>query len=182
MIYAPAEDSYLLEKEVKKYAKGKNILDIGCGEGIQAEAALNSGAKKVVAVDISEKAVEFVKRKGIDAKKSNLFSSIKEKFDLIIFNPPYLARDAREDSESALPTTGGARGDETILRFLKKAPRFLSWNGIILLVVSSLTPRKRIEKILKENKMKRRIIASEKIFFEMLEVWEIYISREQTIS
>ena len=31
MIYTPREDSFLLEREVRKYAKGKVFLDLGAG-------------------------------------------------------------------------------------------------------------------------------------------------------
>ena len=66
MIYEPAEDSFLLQKYVKKYAKGK-VLDMGTGSGIQAEAA-----KDVLAVDVNPECVEYVKKKGIRAIVSNL--------------------------------------------------------------------------------------------------------------
>lgn len=173
MIYQPLEDSYLLEKEVKKRAKGKNVLDVGCGSGIQALAALKSGAKEVLAVDTDEESVKFCKSKGINCVKSNLFSKIKKgkKFDLIIFNPPYLPEDEREDSESSLATSGGKKGDEIIVRFLKEVGNNLEEDGEILLVVSSLTPSARIEKVLKEKKLKKKVVTSEKFFMEKLEVW-----------
>lgn len=107
MIYPPREDSFLLEREVKKYAKGKSFLDIGTGSGIQAKAAKQAGAKSVLAADINPESLKHLKVQGINVVKSNLFSNIKRKFDLIAFNPPYLPRDKREDKESALTTTGG---------------------------------------------------------------------------
>ena len=88
MIYAAREDSFLLAKYVNKFSKGK-VLDLGTGSGIQAEAALKH-TKNVLAVDINKEAVNYVKKKGIKAKVGNLFSEIDKKFDLIIFNPPYL--------------------------------------------------------------------------------------------
>ena len=65
MIYEPKEDSFLLEKAVKKYAKSKSILDMGSGSGVQAKAALKSGALSVLAVDIDKKAVDGLKKQGI---------------------------------------------------------------------------------------------------------------------
>ena len=38
-MYEPNDDSYLMEKYVKKFASGK-ILEIGCGSGILMTAAL----------------------------------------------------------------------------------------------------------------------------------------------
>ena len=67
MIYKPREDSYLLKKYVEKYSKGKKVIDIGAGSGIQAETALKMGAKKVIASDIDKEAVEYCKKNGINA-------------------------------------------------------------------------------------------------------------------
>ncbi len=174
LIYEPAEDSFLLEKEVKKLSNGKSVLDIGTGNGIQAEAAKNSGAKKVFATDINEKSIALCKSKGISSVVSNLFENINEKFDLIVFNPPYLPKDEREDSESALITEGGKKGDEIIIEFLKNVGDYLNPNGKILLLLSSLTPKKRILKMLREKNFAKRKLSKQKIFMETLEVLKIY--------
>ena len=173
MIYFPREDSFLLEKEVKKYAKGKSFLDLGAGSGVQAKAAKQAGAKSILCADINEEALKELKYKGFSTIKSDLFSSIKGKFDLIAFNPPYLPEDKREDIESAQTTTGGKQGDELIVKFLKEVKNHLNKDGIILLVVSSLTPKERILKVLEENSFKHRVISSQNFFFETLEVWKI---------
>jgi len=179
MIYSPREDSYLLEKQVKKYSKNKSVIDIGTGSGIQALSSLSSGAKEVTASDINEEAINHLKNiiKSnnyiIKLIKSDLFSNIKNKFDLIIFNPPYLPENKDEDKESKLTTTGGKRGDEIILRFLKQSKAHLNKNGILLLLLSSLTPKDKILKLLKKLSLSHNIISSEKLFFETLEVWKI---------
>ncbi|MEK6844541.1 MAG: HemK2/MTQ2 family protein methyltransferase [Nanoarchaeota archaeon] len=173
MIYRPREDSHLIEKEVKKYANGKKVLDVGSGSGIQAKAALESGAKSVLCVDIDYDAVNLLKKKGLDAIQSDLFKKVKGKFDLIIFNPPYLPYAKEEDDNSSLHTSGGKTGDEIIVKFLNNVKKYLNENGKILLVVSSLTPISRILNILKNKKLHRKIIAQERFFMEKLEVWEI---------
>ncbi len=200
MIYSPSEDSYLLEECVKKFAKGKIVLDLGAGSGIQTEVAIKFGAKSVLSSDIDDDSIIFLKSKSpfrglLDARsaprtkvrglsststsknynviKSDLFSKIKGKFNLIIFNPPYLPEDSLEDSESKLITTGGKKGDEIILRFLKNVKSYLLKKGIILLLLSSLTPKKRILTELKKQKLKKIIISKKKIFMEELQVWKI---------
>ena len=176
MIYSPEEDSYLLEEQVLKYSKGKSVLDIGSGSGIQALAALKSKAKSVLATDIDEESINYLRslnKNKLEIIKSNLFSKIKGKFDLIIFNPPYLPQNAKEDKESAKATTGGKKGDEIILRFLKQAKSHLNKEGIILLLLSSLTPKNRIEKILLSSKLKYTIISEKRLFFESLDVLKI---------
>ena len=179
MIYLPSDDSYLLEEEVRKRARGKKVLDVGTGSGIQARAAYSVGAREVLAVDIDSEVIEKLQGGEFEVKKSDLLSKVYGKFDLIVFNPPYLPLDSREDSESALATTGGERGDEIIVRFLREVGEHLSPAGEILLVVSSLTPLARIRRVLKEEGFRERVVASKKMFMEGLEVWEI-IQTSQT--
>jgi release factor glutamine methyltransferase len=173
MIYQPSEDSFLLEGEVRKRAGGKKVLDVGTGLGIQARAALEVGAKQVLAVDIDSEVIRKLKGEKFQVRKSDLFSNVSGKFDLIVFNPPYLPHDEREDLESARATTGGKRGDELIVRFLNEVKNYLDENGAALLVVSSLTPLTRIRKVLMAKKLKEKVVATEKMFMETIEVLEI---------
>jgi len=179
MIYQPAEDSYLLQKYVARFAKNKKVLDIGTGSGIQAGTAIKNGAKYVLAVDINNEAIELLKerieKKGIKRLKaqiSDLFSNInkKEKFDLIVINPPYLPRDKIEDKESALETTGGEHGYELIERFFLGAKEYLATPGKILVVFSSLTNTRKVKKIAENNGFKLKILGKEKFPFETLYV------------
>jgi len=163
----------LLEREVKKFSKGKRVLDVGCGSGIQMEAALDSGASEVLGIDIDKESLEFCKHEGFEVVESNLFEKVSGKFDLIIFNPPYLPKDAREDSESSLATSGGIKGDEVIVRFLEGVCEHLRESGNVLLLVSSLTPLGEIERVMKGKGLRKRVIAKEKVFMEELEVWVI---------
>ena len=175
MIYEPREDSYLLEEQVKKYSKEKSFLDMGVANGIQSLSALKAGAKSVLAVDIQLDVINFLKNEGIPAIQSDIFSNIKEnqKFDLIAFNPPYLPKDKKEDRESSIITSGGKKGDEIILRFLEQAPKHLNKNGKILIVISSLTPRHRIEILLRKLNLRKSILSQQDLFMEKLEVWEV---------
>lgn len=173
MIYTPREDSYLLQEEVKKFSKERKVLDMGSGSGIQARTAIVSGAKFVLATDINQEAVDHLIKIGINAVKSDLFSNITGKFDLIIFNPPYLPEDKREDKESALTTSGGKKGDELTVKFLKEADQHLNDKGIILLLISSLTPKNKINFILYQKTLKYEIISVKKMGFEELQVWKI---------
>lgn len=174
MIYEPRDDSRMLEKQVRSFAAGM-VLDMGTGCGIQAFAALEK-AKEVEACDINEEAVEFVKSKGVKAYKSDLFEKVSGKFDLIIFNPPYLPLDKDEDDESRVITTGGKHGCEIIERFLKEAKNYLNENGIILLVFSSLSGN--VNKILEDNGYCYEKLDEKKVFFESLYVYKIKIGRD----
>ncbi|MBU2637978.1 MAG: methyltransferase [Nanoarchaeota archaeon] len=168
-MYQPAEDSYLLEKYVKKYACRK-VLDVGTGSGILARAALEK-TSDVLAVDVNKKAVEHVKSLGINAKVSDLFSNVNEKFDLIVFNPPYLPADEKEDEDVALQVAGGKKGHEVIERFLKDAKKHLNKDGKILLLFSSLSGD--IEELMKKYGYKFKKLEEQSLFFEKLYVYAI---------
>ncbi len=153
MIYSPAEDSYMLEKEIKKYLSSLNIkdkkeikvLDMGSGSGIQALACIKAGVPRenILAADINPEAIRELKKQKLKAIQSNLFNKIKkkDKFDLIVFNAPYLPTH-KYDKEP--DTTAGKRGNEIIIKFLKQAKQHLADKGIILLLFSSLSKPKEI--------------------------------------
>jgi len=172
-IYQPSDDSYLLEKQIKRFARGKSFLDMGAGTGIQSLAAKSAHAKSILACDINSKSVAHLKSLGINSIKSNLFSKIKGKFDVIAFNPPYLPLDKREPKLSQLSTTGGRYGDEVLIKFIKQLPAHLNPDGFALIVVSSLTPINKILFLLKKLNLKHEILSSKKLFMEELFAWKI---------
>ena len=172
MSYQPAEDSFLLVREIKEKAKGKSVLDMGTGFGILADTAIKAGASSVLAADVNESSVRYCLAKGINAIQSDLFSNIQGKFDLIFFNPPYLPQDEREDKESQQVTTGGKKGDEIIIKFIKNLKIHLKENGVCFLLASTLTPNN-WKKEAKKQKLKIKKTAEKKLFMEKLFVWEI---------
>jgi HemK-related putative methylase len=175
-MYSPAEDSYFLSeiliKQIKDLRRKINLtfLDMGCGSAIQAETALKAGIKKdkILCVDINPEAINRVKSLGFKAVKSNLFQNIKSKFNVISFNPPYLPEHKYDKKRD---TSGGKKGDETIITFLKQAKSHLSKNGKIFLLFSSHTPKEKIEKEIKKNKYKIKNIHEKKLFMEKLYVY-----------
>jgi len=179
--YQPAEDSYFLCEVIKKYLKKlKNldrqkimVLDMGTGSGIQSENCIKSKIPKhnILAVDINENALKQAKKLKIKTIKSDLFLKLKnEKFDLIIFNPPYLPENKYDKKAD---TTGGKNGDEVIIRFIKQLKIHLLNKGVCFLLTSSLTPEKKWIGKAKKQKLQVKKIAEKKFFFEKLFAWEI---------
>ncbi len=165
-IYSPAEDSYLLSETLKKEIKNKDIifLEIGIGSGIQLKTAKEIGIKKILGVDVNPKAVKYCSSLGFECIESDLFQNIKGKYDLIIFNPPYLPENKYD---KGIDTTGGKKGGEIINKFLKQAKKHLNENGRIFLLTSSLT------KGINWLGYKKKLLSKKKIFFEELYVWEL---------
>lgn len=174
-IYIPSEDSYLLSETLEKFLLSRKkeikILEIGCGSGIQLQALNNFGIKKenIFSCDINKEAVKRCKKLGFNSIHSDLFKEIKGKFDIIIFNPPYLPLDEREPEQSQLATTGGKKGSEIINKFLKQAKPHLNKKGKIILLTSSLT------KGIIFKGYHKKLLAEKSLFFEKLYVWELSI-------
>ncbi len=180
-IYQPEEDSYLMSEALNQTVPnllGSNpkliFLEIGSGSGINLQTVKQLGIKikNIISADINPKAVKHCKSLGFNCVKSNLFSKIpKKKFDIIIFNPPYLPEDSNEPEDSKIATTGGKLGNELSIKFLRQAKNFLSKSGRILLITSSLAKEIPFQKL----GYKSRLVKSKKIFFEELLLWEILL-------
>lgn len=85
-------------KYTKKIFNNKvNILDIGTGSGAIAISLAKELNSNVDAVDISDYAIELAKenndlnKTSVNIFKSDVFSSVSKKYDVIISNPPYIS-------------------------------------------------------------------------------------------
>ncbi|CAD0003595.1 class I SAM-dependent methyltransferase [Flavobacterium salmonis] len=73
-----------IEQKALQLATGK-ILDVGCGAGSHSLSLQNDRNLDVISIDISEKAIETCKLRGVkDAKVQNILDFEGEKFDTII--------------------------------------------------------------------------------------------------
>lgn len=172
-VYDPQEDSTMLEKHVRRLARGK-VLDMGTGSGIQAIAAAQTkDVECVLATDVQKGAIDYCK-KNIKSRKirflqSDLFSKIKNsKFDTVVFNPPYLPQELRLKD---LTVEGGKKGYEVIERFLSQVNGFLKSEGIVLLVFSSLTKKGKVEEFIKKSLLDFEELEKQHIFFEDIYVY-----------
>lgn len=177
MVYQPAEDSYLLQDILKKeippvLKENPNLkfLEIGSGSGIHLETAKDLGVKKenISSADVDEKSVLHCSSLGFKCIRSNLFENIQGKYDIIIFNPPYLPKDSREPTDSQIATTGGEHGNEVINEFLNEAKEYLEKNGKIYIITSSLSGG------INWGDWNKILLGSEKLFFEELFVWCVF--------
>ncbi|NQU78151.1 methyltransferase [Candidatus Woesearchaeota archaeon] len=182
MVYEPAEDSFLIQKEVKRLAKGR-VLDMGVGSGILAETALKSKrVKSVVGVDIKQEAIDHCKNRLNDKRikfiVSNLFDKVpKQKFDTIIFNPPYLPEQDGELWELKTDISGGKHGYEIIERFLRQVNNYLQPSGKIILLFSTLTGKQKVESLLLDSMMDFDKLNKLNIAFEQLHVYNVTKSK-----
>ncbi|MCX8173411.1 MAG: methyltransferase [Thermoplasmata archaeon] len=142
-VYPPSEDTFLLLEAVD-VRTGMRVLEIGTGSGYIAIHCALKGAE-VTASDVSEKAIENARQNALANNVrvkfvvSDLFEKINEKYDVIIFNPPYLPtnEEDRVDGEFNLALDGGPDGSGVIRRFLADAWKFVETDGVIYLLYSS---------------------------------------------
>ncbi|MBU4266129.1 MAG: methyltransferase [Candidatus Altiarchaeales archaeon] len=172
-VYKPAEDSFLLAENLL-VEKGDAVLDLGTGTGILALTAAEK-ADRVVGTDINPIAVELARENarvnGIgnaEFIQCDLFPPGNERFDLIVFNPPYLP--VKEPGLLEKAWSGGEGGIEIIERFLDSVSDYLKDDGVFELLISSLGDMERIDEIMKKNQIEYEIIAKRKLFFEELSV------------
>ena len=177
-IYEPAEDSFLLGENLK-VLETDTVLDMGTGCGILAIIAAKE-AKSVLAVDINpfalNCAIKNAKSNSVKEKinflRGDLFQPIipGKKFNLIIFNSPYLPSEPEEEEKSWIEKAwaGGRNGRKVIDRFINEAPSFLSNKGKILLIQSSLSDENRTLEMFRQRDLKTQIIAQLKFPFEKI--------------
>ncbi|MGY4884851.1 MAG: HemK2/MTQ2 family protein methyltransferase [Nanobdellota archaeon] len=181
-IYQPAEDSYLMLRILKEQLPillqekpDLTFLEIGAGSGIHLQTAYNLGINKenIFSSDINKNAVNHCIALGFNCIHSDLFENFSEneKFDIIIFNPPYLPEDSREPEDSRMSTTGGEKGIEIIIEFLKQVKNHLKEDGRIFLITSTLSEYLDFQAM----GYKANELGCEKLFFETLCIWELSV-------
>jgi release factor glutamine methyltransferase len=177
-VYEPAEDTFLLAENLD-IKRRDEVLEIGTGTGLITVVAAQK-SKNVTATDINEDAVKCALKNtitnrtyNVKLKQGNLFEPVKdEKFDLILFNTPYLPTEENEkfDEEINAAWDGGADGRATIDKFLDEVKNHLNEGGRVQLVQSSLSDNEKTIQKLEELGFEANITAREKCFFEEIVV------------
>lgn len=180
-VYEPAEDTFLIADALKQVAQPWNaVLDIGTGCGILAIIAAKK-TDKVVAVDANPHAVACARRNAennnvaprVDVRQGSLFQPVRktEKFDVIVFNAPYLPS-SPEEGKTWLERAwaGGPKGRRLIDQFIAKASEYLKKEGKLLLVQSSLADIDKTLEMLYERGFQATVIAERKEPFEKIVV------------
>jgi methylase of polypeptide subunit release factors len=146
--------------------KKTSFLDIGTGPyGILANfASQNIFCNNIVGLDHCSSLITSAEKNKISDKikfvESDLFDKIDEKYDLIVFNAPYIDNgfgsfiDVLTDDLSEKRWSGGKDGTVTISRFLSQVSNYLTEDGKAVLGVNHFYVSDiKIKKLIEMNKL-----------------------------
>lgn len=127
----------------KYFTEPVDIIDLGCGTGaIGISLEKKVSTKSVDLVDISDEALEVTHincgklNSSANIIKSNFFSNIDKKYDVIISNPPYIElneeiEDIVKNNEPHLALYGGEDGLDCYREILKNAKEHMKERCLI---------------------------------------------------
>lgn len=149
-VLIPRDETEILVRkaiEIINKNKFKKVLDIGTGSGCIACTIAKNTDAQIIGVDISTDALQTAldnsSKLGLFNKaifrKSDIFSNVKEKFDLIISNPPYIPINEEENLQTEVkfePKSALFARDEQGIEFYDKiisqAGDFLNESGYLM--------------------------------------------------
>lgn len=142
-VYPPSEDSGLLARAaVETVEPGWFVLEVGTGSGWVAERVAEETEATVLGSDVNPVACERARERGIRTIRADLLAPFSTgAFDAVLFNPPYLPTPVEMEWDDGMERalSGGETGREVIDPFLADVGRVLAPDGVVLLLVSSLT-------------------------------------------
>jgi HemK-related putative methylase len=155
------------------------VLDMGTGSGVCGVFAAEH-ARRVVAVDINPEAVRCAGINAIlnhvehkmEVRHGDLFEPVTgERFDLVLFNPPFLRGTARDDRDRAW------RSSDVAERFAADLGAHLKPRGFALLLLSTFGEGFIFLKELRSQGFEISIVAERQFVNERLTIFKIVLAQ-----
>jgi release factor glutamine methyltransferase len=171
MLYLPSDDSTFLANIVSLY-RGIFALEIGTSSGTILRE-LSNNFSFVIGTDIDFDSLKNVlmtsrNERVICCDAASAIQNVK--FDLIVFNPPYLPNTINHVDKSV---DGGPTGIEVSIHFLSSAIDKLNNQGKILMLVSSLSDTGKLDGFIAKSNLVMKKIAQKELFYETLQIIEL---------
>lgn len=175
-VLIPQPDTEILVEEaieiINKNKKEVKVLDICTGSGcIGTSIAKYTKNTTITMSDISSEALKIAKNnciKNIEDTskvkfiKSDMFEDIKEKYDIIVSNPPYIESkeinklEKQVQNEPHLALDGGEDGLKFYRELANQAHKYLNENGYLCIEIG-YNQKEQVIQLLKENKKYKEI-------------------------
>jgi len=172
----PRTGEFLASQMDSRHVQGDwEILDMGTGSGVCAVFAARH-ARRVVAVDINEAAVRcaginarlnHLEHK-IDVRHGDLFAPVlEERFDLVLFNPPFVQGPPRDDRDRAW------RSNDVAERFAAGLAAHLKPAGFALVLLSTFGDGHVFLEEFRKQSFKISVLAERRFVNERLTIFRL---------
>ena len=162
LVYEPAEDTFLFldalesDQSLLKEFSFPTVLEIGSGSGcVSSFLAKMLGPDAIyTCCDINPHALECTRKTAdlnqveLQVIRADLVDCFHSKFDIILFNPPYVVTEMEEVGSMSIEAAwaGGPRGRVVTDRLLPALPRILKEKGVFYLVAVKENDPEEIQK------------------------------------
>ncbi len=176
-VLIPRPETELLVNEILKQANNKSkILDIGTGSGcIAISLAKLLKNDNITTCDISENALSVAEKnhkiicpeRKIHFVYSDLFKNIKEKYDIIVSNPPYIdpvLKQAMQPEVLEYEPHGALFAEEEGMliyrKIIEQAKSYLNSNGLLAFEIG-INQAEKVKMLLEKNHFEKVTIISD---------------------
>ena len=161
----PRQDTELLVEKVLGYLGKKElkVLDLCSGSGCIGISIAKYSNSQVVCADISNKALKEIKsnaklnRVNVEVLKTDMFSNLNERYDVIVCNPPYIPKieydkldNVVKKHDPKLALLAKDDGYQFYIQIAKKVKEFLNKNGRLFLEIG-YSQGEKVKDLLKEK-------------------------------
>ncbi len=160
-------------------SRDSTVLDLGTGSGVCAIFAARQ-ARRVLAIDINPAAVRCAAANALlnnlqtimEVRQGDLYAPVGgERFDVILFNPPFLFGTPTSELDQAW------RSNDVAERFAEGLVRHLNPGGYALILLSTYSDMTRFVAALDQPQLSAVVVAERRYYNERLVIVKVALTR-----